>query len=230
MVDTNRPAAPVSTQKLLVEHEPLSPWLAASLLASGASIAGAVFGYSGHSTRSLLLLIVTATTLAATLLVWLRARGALETARREERARPATDELKPQTSAAVLAWGDSSLPPYAEGMLRYATAVVELLEHSLDVALGRGDDTTALAAARDDAVALVSLLHDMAAQRIRLDQAARVHTICMLWESTQQQIEADAAALDPEYHQRWRARHVAVIRLRRGERPERLTEALPFRA
>jgi hypothetical protein len=114
-------------------------------------------------------------------------------------------------------------------MLRYATAVNELLAHASEVALRDGVDPSELVSGRDDAAALHNLLSTMADETVHLHQAAKVHTICTLWESDQERLEQAAAVLAPEFHRRWRARNVAVLRLRHGERPQRAETALPYR-
>jgi hypothetical protein len=115
-------------------------------------------------------------------------------------------------------------------MLAYSGAVVELLEHAVGVALQRGLDSTDLASARDDAAALNDLLKTMASEPVQLHKAAKVHTICSLWEATQERIEKTAADLDPDFHRRWRARNLATVRLRHGERPARADITLPYQA
>lgn len=210
--------------------EPLIPWLAASLLAAGAYAVGIVAGLSGAATQWVILTVACCSVLTATLLVWVRSRQQALEVRRAELLRPATEELSPwAVDSTLVHTNDRHLPPYGEGMLRYSSAVVELLEHAVAVALQQGADTTELAAARDDAAALNSLLAAMATEPARLDKVAKVHTICSLWESNQDRFEADAAALDPEFHRRWRARHIAVIRMRHGERPSRVEASLPYR-
>lgn len=213
----------------LADREPLSVWLAATLVAAGACASALIIGLGGSGVQWAVLVISTAALLTATSLVWLRSRRNEQAVLREERSRPGAGELAHGPAAASPA-GSSALPPYASGMLRYSAAVVELLEHAVAVSLERGTDATSLAAARDDAAALHDLLDDMAAEPARLDRAAKVHTICMLWEASAEQSEELASAVDPEYHRHWRARHVSEIRMRRGERPERCRASLPYRA
>lgn len=219
------------SSRLIVETEPLVPWLAASLLAAGAYLVGILAGLAGAETQWVVLTVAFCSVLTATLLVWVRSRQVLMESRRAELLRPAPEELSPwATESTLLKASDRHLTPYGEGMLRYSAAVVELLEHAVAVALEQGLDTTELAAARDDAAALNNLLNAMASEPARLDKVAKVHTICSLWESNQDRFEADAAALDPDFHRRWRARHLAVLRLRHGERPPREEAALPYRS
>ena len=166
----------------------------------------------------------------ATILVWTRSRQQELEVRQTELTRPALEEFANWANASTLVEsGERHLPPYGEGMLRYSAAVVELLEHAVEVGLERGTDTAELAVARDDAAALNHLLRAMAAEPARLDKVAKVHTICSLWESSQDRVEQEAAALDPDFHKRWRARNIAVLRLRHGDRPRRNEPALPYR-
>jgi len=216
---------------VVVEREPLLPWFAASILVAGAYAGGLAAGVRGGATSWVFMTIAACAVLTATVLVWTRRRDVEEEAAREERGRPATDELDRWASDTTLVTPDPQhhLPPYGEGMLRYSGAVVELLEHAVAVALDHGIDTEELATARDDAAALHDLLGAMAAEPARLDKVAKVHTICSLWEANQDRLETIAAELDPDFHRRWRARNIAVLRLRRGERPRRLEPALPYR-
>lgn len=216
-------------QSGLAEREPLTIWLAASLVAAGASASSLVIGVGGSGIQWTVLVISTTALVTATSLVWIRSRRNELDALREERSRPAAGELALSSAETSPSTG-AALPPYASGMLRYSAAVVELLEHAVAVSLEQGADTTQLAAARDDAAALHDLLADMEAEPARLDRAAKVHTICMLWEASAEQSEQLAAAVDPDYHRHWRARHVAAIRMRRGEQPARARAALPYLA
>jgi hypothetical protein len=167
----------------------------------------------------------------ATQLVMYRSKRLVEEAERAQRARPAAEELDAWASQRTLVRLDAgtSLPPYAAGMMRYSEAVVELLEHSVSVAQAEEIDAGELASGRDDAGALHNLLTTMSTEPVLLHRAAKVHTICSLWEASQDRLEQAAAELDPDFHRRWRARNIAVLRLRHGDRPRRSETALPYR-
>lgn len=217
----------------VIQAESLVPWVAASVLGSVAYAAGVLFGAADGQKPRVALTIALCAIITATALVMRRSREYVEVEERSQRARPATDELAPWasertllTSAAASAGGN--LPPYGAGMLAYSGAVVELLEHAVGSALKRGQDTTELASARDDAAALNDLLKTMAAEPVQLHKAAKVHTICSLWEANQEHIEQTASDLDPDFHRRWRARNLATLRLRHGVRPPRTNTALPY--
>ena len=213
----------------VVDREPLLPWMGASLLVIAAYGVGVLSGLVDSKESRVLLTIALCSIVIATQLVLHRAREVVEETERSQRARPATDELEPWASDRTLITESSDhLPPYAAGMLAYSGAVIELLEHAVGVGLERGADTTELASARDDAAALHDLLTSMASETVHLHKAAKVHTICSLWEANQDRIERSAAALDPEFHRRWRARHIATLRLRHGERPARTDTTLPY--
>jgi hypothetical protein len=218
-------------KSVLADREPMAVWLGASLVAVAVSAAAAAAGYAGRDTRWVVLAIVTPTLLAATSLVCVRSLRSARVALREERARPPADELVANPAGGRVASDLTTLglPPYGAGMLRYSEAVIELLEHAVGVCLGTGADPDALAAARDDAAALRDLLTEMATEPSQLQRSAKVHTICMLWEAAQEPIEALAAEVDPVFHRLWRARHVATIRMRRGEPPHRTRAPLPYR-
>lgn len=196
----------------------------------GAYVAGVLLGVADSSAQQMILTVGLCAVVTATELVLHRTRELEEDVMRVYRARPSTDELMTLSTGNALASGldDHGLPSYAAGMLRYAEAVVELLEHATDVAVTNGDNAADMANGREDAAALVDLLSSMAGESVQLSKAAKVHTICSLWEANQERLEQTAAAIDPEYHRRWRARHIAALRLRHGEAPRRTETALPY--
>jgi hypothetical protein len=211
---------------MIIRREAVAPWLAASLLVMAAYTAGVVVGGSSSLSQAVLT-VALCSVVTATGLVLYRSRRLEEEIRRDERTRPATDELPSAGTPAHPS--DHPLPPYAAGMLGYSAAVVELLEHAVGVALEREMDASELASGRDDAAALQDLLSAMATEPVQLRKAAKVHTICSLWEASQERLERAAADLDPAFHRRWRARHLAAIRLRHGEAPSRVQTTLPYR-
>ena len=213
----------------IIQREPLVPWIAASLLIIAAWAVGVLFGHSSSQKQSVLLTIALCSIITATGLVMHRSRQLVEDEERTQRARPASEELAWASNRSLVTdLTDGNLPPYAAGMLVYSGAVIELLEHTVGVALIQGIDTTDLASARDDAAALHDLLTNMANEPVHLHQAAKVHTICSLWEANQDRIEKTAAELDPDFHRRWRTRNIATLRLRHGERPPRTNTSLPY--
>ena len=214
----------------IIQREPLLPWVAASLLVVAAYAVGVLFGVASSQQHRVLLTIALSSIITATGLVMHRSRLVVEDEERTQRARPAAEELDVWTSERTLVSDatDGNLPPYAAGMLAYSAAVVELLEHAVSVALIQEIDTTELASARDDAAALHDLLSSMASEPVHLHTAAKVHTICSLWEANQDRVEQAAADLDRDFHRRWRARNIATLRLRHGERPSRTDTSLPY--
>lgn len=220
----------VAQHRLITDHESLVPWLAASVVTMMAFTAGIAVGTSTSMPATAMLAVALCSIVTATHLVLYRTRRSEDEARVAHRARPAADELKSSTVVITPAVGETGqLPPYAAGMRQYSSAVVELLEHAVDVALGADIDTTELASGRDDAAALHDLLTTMAAEPVHLHKAAKVHTICSLWEANQGRLERMAADVDPEFHRRWRTRNLAAIRLRHGEAPRREEQSLPYR-
>lgn len=215
---------------MIVHREAIAPWVAASLLVMAAYTAGVVVDTAELNTR-IVLTVALCSIVTATYMVLARARRMEAELQRDERARPASDELELAPSSDVLSSSldGNPLPPYVAGMLGYSSAVVELLEHAVAVALDSEIDATDLASGRDDAAALHDLLATMAREPVHLRKAAKVHTICSLWEAGQDRLERAAADLDPEFHRRWRARHLAALRLRHGEAPRRVEATLPYR-
>ena len=204
--------------------------MAGSLLVIGAYAVGVMFGLAKSQETRVLLTIALCSIVTATQLVLRRSKEVVEDEDRSQRARPAAEELEPWASGRTLVANDASsnLPPYAAGMLAYSGAVLELLEHTVGVAITNNVDATELASARDDAAALHNLLTTMASGPVHLHQAAKIHTICSLWEANQDRIEKTCADLDGEFHRRWRTRNIATLRLRHGERPTRTDTALPY--
>lgn len=217
--------------RMIVHRENTLPWIAASFLVMAAYLAGMYVRTPDFLYHRIVLTLALCSVVAATEMVLLRSRRIQEEASRDHRARPASDELTLPPAGGSLPADRmaGALPPYAAGQLQYSSAVVELLEHAVGVALARDLDATELASGRDDAAALHDLLTTMAVEPVHLRKAAKVHTICSLWEASQDRLERAAAELDPEFHCRWRARHLAVLRLRHGAPPAREVTTLPYR-
>jgi hypothetical protein len=214
-----------------VPREPLAPWLTASFLVMLAFTFGVLVGTNGSPAARVMLTVALCSVVTAGELVAYRSWRGTDEASRVLRERPAAEELQARRSDHGLAGlgVDTNLPPYAVGMLRYSAAVAELLDHAVNVAANEGHDVEELVAARDDAVALHELLQGMDDEPVGLQKAAKVHTICALWDANQDRYERAAAEIDREYHTRWRARHLASLRLRHGEPPRRSSTTLPYR-
>jgi hypothetical protein len=233
LADSADQAGVRTVNRAVIQREPIVPWVAASTLVSAAYAVGVLFGLADNQKSRVALTIALCSIITATALVMHRSRAVVEDEERSQRARPASDELASWASERTLvttaaAGSGGNLPPYGAGMLEYSGVVIELLEHAVGAALKRAQDTTELASARDDAAALNDLLKTMASEPVQLHKAAKVHTICSLWEADQDRIEKVAADLDPEFHRRWRARNLATLRLRHGQRPARTDTALPY--
>jgi hypothetical protein len=215
----------------IVPREALAPWLAASFLAIAAYVAGVLVGTSTSDAPRIVLTVALCSVLTAAVLVVCRSKRRVEDADRSQRDRPATEELAEWRTPETLVRLDpeTHLPPYAAGMLRYSGAVLELLDHAVALASINALDPGELTSGRDDACALHDLLRAMGREPVHLQKAAKVHTICALWEANQERLELAAAELDPEFHRRWRARNIATVRLRHGERPRRANASLPYR-
>src|SRR5436190_13801212 len=148
---------------MAISRESLLPWIGASMLVIGVYVGGVLVGVADSTSRQLVLTVCLCAVVTSTQLVLYRTRRLEEEVWRDYRARPSTDELMTLSTGNALASGleDHGLPPYAAGMLRYSEAVVELLEHAVQVALANGDNAAELATGRDDAAALVDLLSAM---------------------------------------------------------------------
>jgi hypothetical protein len=215
----------------VVPTENLTPWLGASLLVIAAYVVGMLVGTSTSDAPRVVLTLAVCSVITSAQLVMYRSKRSAEAADRAQRDRPASEELASWLSDQTLVRlpPGMDLPPYAAGMLRYSEAVVELLDHAVTAGQREPVDTADLESGREDAAALSNLLRTMGNEPAHLRKAAKVHTICALWEADQERLERAAADLDPEFHDRWRARHLATLRLRHGEAPRRASTTLPYR-
>jgi hypothetical protein len=207
-----------------VSRESLVPWLGGATSAAALLLAGVLSGRQWTSLEWGVLLLGLLGLLAATALVALRSRAELDAADREERTRPALDELMAHASIQGLAERgvDVGSPPYVGGMARWAAAVLDLLDHAVQVAADSDRDLLAeeLAAAREDTAALRDLLDaSRYGGAVGVNETASLHAICTLWETNQARYETLAAEVDARWHRRWRARTVVERRMRHGVAP-----------
>lgn len=206
--------------------ERLLPWLGAAVVVAGCNLAVALLGVALTPSEWATMLVGLAATLAAAGLVASRSRRETDAIERDERARPATDQLRGDAlgSGPVVV----GAPGYVDGMARWTTAILDLLDH----ARTRTEDPElrlTLAGAAEDTRALNELLRTSTERELSLNEAARLHSVCALWETGQDRIEGLAAGIDPRWHRRWCARAVVDRRLRHGHGgPDRLV--LPYRS
>ena len=118
---------------------------------------------------------------------------------------------------------------YVEGMQRWSTTVLELLEHARGCAPEASKLATELEAAVEDTRELQQLLAASVDGELDINDAATIHAVCTLWETNQPRFENLAASSDPAWHRRWRARAVADRRLRHGGMVS-VPVALPYRS
>jgi hypothetical protein len=170
------------------------------------------------------LLIILSATVVVAGLVGIRSRAAAEETQREERARPAREQL-------VDLDAPGSEPPatrsYFEGVERWTVALRELFAHAIEAA-PEDEVRTELITGLDDAEALHDLLAASSGRELSLNEAATLHSICVLWETEQERLERLAADVDPAWHRRWRGRSVVERLLRHGP-PRRGELVLPYR-
>lgn len=206
--------------------ERLLPWLGGSVLVAGVLLGVVIFGEDELSIGDLtpLFMGLSATLLIAGL-VARRSAQAVATHGREERARPARDELS--EPAAVGGGPDSGARSYLHGMERWTGALLELIAHATEAS---DDDRTReeLVSAGEDTDALRALLRASTQHELSLSEVATLHSVSALWETGQDGMEALAASVDPAWHRRWRARAVVERLLRHGP-PSSLPVDLPYR-
>lgn len=213
IVVRRRSALPLSAEDLL-------PWLSAAFVMASLNLAAAVWGVELTIEGWAVLLIGLVATIVCAGLVAARRRHERETAAADERARPPDELLGADAN-------NREGPGYITGMARWSTAMQELMEHAVEEA-PPGPVRESLVAARDDTKALRELLQASEGHDVGLNDAAMLHAVCSLWETDQERVEQLAADVDPHWHRRWRARSIAVRRLRHGQvDAERLV--LPYR-
>lgn len=213
--------------------ESLVPWLAAATVVAGLLLAAVRVDADPSGVEWAVLVLGLVGLLAAACLVAIRSRAELEEVEREERTRPAPDELDPDARSGrgdAVGGARPGSPAYVQGMAAWTAANLELLTHAAELAdhLGR-PAANELATARDDTEALAELLATSVDGPLGVNETASLHAICTLWETNQGRLEALAADVDPRWHRRWRARAIVHRRLRHGARP-RPALALPYRS
>lgn len=189
--------------------EPVTPWLLASLILATSNLVVVLSGNQLPVQEQTLLLVGLCATIAAAGLVAARSSQTLEASDREERARPAADQLEPGV------WASGSLS-HVQGMERWSTAVLELLDHAIDAVDAGSPLHGEIVAAAADTLELHDLLSASTAGSLTINDNAMIHAVCTLWETNQPRVESLAARADPRWHRRWRARSVAERRLRHG--------------
>lgn len=200
-------------------HERLVPWLLAAAIVAAVTLATVVLGDAELTSPEMAVLLITlCAALAGSGLVAARSSNLERATQREERARPARDELLDLD--AIDEADEPGSVSYVEGMERWTTALLELLDHAVaqkaDPAV-REELTSAVA----DTDALRDLLRTSAQRDLNLNEAATLHSVCSLWETEQDRIEQLAAQVDPAWHRRWRARSVVARLLCHGSRARR---------
>lgn len=205
--------------------EQILPWLSAAVLAATCYLAGLTWGLPMSVNEGAALLLVLAGTLTAAGLLAARSSRAKDATKREERARPASDELTGMSDEDPS--GDADAPGYLEGMGRWTGALLELFDHAAAVCESP-EPARELQEAAEDTRALRDLLVDGASRRLSLNEAAMLHSVATLWETEQERLEQIAAAADPAWHRRWDARSIVDRQLRHG-RPGAEDLVLPYR-
>ena len=165
-------------------------------------------------------------TIAVAGLVAARSSRAMEEAEREERARPAREQL---TDLDANGYGEASgVRSFVSGMERWTVSLLELIDHATGMT-DQAEVREELVTAREDTDALRSLLHASSQRDLTLNEVATLHSVCALWETNQDRIEDLAASVDLGWHRRWRARSVVERLLRHGPPVDR-DVALPYRS
>lgn len=209
-------------------EEKLTPWLGAAAIVSLVTLGAVTLGDSQPiSVATATLFITLCATLAVVGLVAARSKAGTEASEREERARPAREQLVDIDAEAEADIEQVGSRTYLEGMARWTVALRELIDHAAETTTD-DDLRTELTSASEDTNALCSLLRTSTEHELGLNEAATLHSICTMWETDQDRLEQLAADVDPEWHRRWRARSVVERLLRHGPR-QRGELVLPYR-
>jgi hypothetical protein len=202
--------------------ERLLPWLGGSLLVAALILGVVVLGPDEATTADIApLLSGLVAILAIAGLVARRSAQAEATHVREERARPARDQLVQPDG------GNGGAQPYLHGMERWTVALLELITHATE-ATEDEQLRQELTGAAEDTDALRVLLAASTDRDLTLSDVATLHSVSALWETGQERVEELAASVDPAWHRRWRAR-VVVERLLRHGPPAATDLGLPYR-
>lgn len=186
----------------------MAPWLAGALIIGTLNVALLVRGDDLTGLEQGVLGLAFCGALATAGLVSARSNRRVQEATLQERARPASEELEGGPDASV---------SYLEGMRDWAGAVLELIEHGIEVTEPASALHKELTAAAADTKDLRDLMADGVANRAGLNDQARLHALGSLWETSQERIERLVADADPAWHRRWRARSVVERQLRHGQ-------------
>lgn len=186
----------------------MAPWLAGALIIGTLNVALLVRGDDLTGLEQGVLGLAFSGALATAGLVSARSNRRVQEATLQERARPASEELEGGPDASV---------SYLEGMRDWAGAVLELIEHGIEVTEPASALHKELTAAAADTKDLRDLMADGVANRAGLNDQARLHALGSLWETSQERIERLVADADPAWHRRWRARSVVERQLRHGQ-------------
>lgn len=205
---------------MAIVREPITPWLGAAAALAVLALAMMLFGPQLGFLVQSAFLVATCASLVSCGLIAARTNQEHQETIRAERARPAAEELTRVSSS-------DSAASYISGMERWTTRVLELLEHALSLTEPGTPAYVELDAAASETRDLRGLFDHEATDELTINDRAVQHALGTLWTANQARIENLAAAVDPAWHRRWRARSVVERELRNGhERPEELV--LPY--
>lgn len=216
----------VTASVLVGPRERLAPWLIGAMVGGVVTVGALEIGDPTQRAIAVAVsLVVLCACLAGAGLVAARSRATVDLTEREQRDRPAPDQLAGLEENRTP--HDVGPARYFAGMHRWASALHELMTHASDVT----DDPRVAAeldGAAEDTDALRDLLQSTEGRALSLSEAATLHSVCALWETDQERLENLAAGVDPRWHRRWRARTLVERLLRQG-RPQAAGAVLPYR-
>jgi hypothetical protein len=220
-----RDAANERSSALPHTAERLVPWFGSAVLIGGLNVIVALAGAEPTVAERAFMILGLSVVLAVAALVAVRSNREIAHFDREERERPALDQLMAAAERRELTG-----TTYVETMARWAEAMVELADHTARTdAAQQAGLAGELRAAADDGRELAQLLHASLEAPLAANDMAILHNLCAVWEADQARVEALAARVDPQWHRRWRARTVVERLVRGGGRQTDIGD-LPYRS
>src|SRR5688500_6574397 len=197
-------------------HEPITPWLGAAAALAVLALAMMLLAPQLDFLVQSVFLVATCAALVACGLIATRTNRVQKETIRAHRARPAAEELMGASSS-------DSAASYISGMEGWTARMLELLEHALSLTAPGTPTHLELDAAASETRDLQGRFDNEGAEELTINDRAVQHALGTLWAANQVRIEKMAAAVDPVWHRRWRARSVVERQLRNGQqRPDEL--------
>jgi hypothetical protein len=204
--------------------ERLVPWFAAGILIGGLNVVVTLLGGQPTMAERAFMILALSAAIAVAGLVAVRSGKQLTAVDREERGRPAPEQLLAARPA-----HEVSASTYVETMARWAEAMLELTDHAAQTDAAHVTGAVGeLSTASENARELADLLRASLEAPLAANDMAILHNLCAMWDADQERVELLASEMDPLWHRTWQARTV-VERLFRGGGRRGAGADLPYR-